>query len=218
MATRVQIAVLALIALLVAWSANSQRAVVSEVNTISERLSLLEERAEGLASRRAGGRMGKSGPGRRMRRAKAQAVLNGEEASNSADTGAPRAGAAELTLIKEELRDEIAGMVADEQEEAHADRRAMWRSRMVDGLRESVADFVEDRGIDEAVGQQIQSMIDQGIKETMQLHDEMEADEISWYEFRKEMKANRESLEAELAGMVSDEDYDALMELFPRRH
>jgi hypothetical protein len=32
------------------------------------------------------------------------------------------------------------------------------------------------------------------------------------------MKANRESFEADLANVVSGDDYDALMELFPSRH
>jgi len=207
-----------LVAAVVAWSASSQRAVVTEVGAISERLSLLEERAEGVVQRHASRRSGKIGKGRRMQRGKSKLLSPDREASAaSADTGAPKAGPAELTEISDELRDEIANLVADEQEGAHKNRRAEWRARFVDGMRESVSEFVEDHGIDEDLGQQIQTIFDEGIKEGIQLHKEMEAEEISWYEFRKEMKANREAFESDLSAILSEEDFEALMEVFPQR-
>lgn len=219
MAQRVQIAVLVLVALVVTWSANSQRAVVSEVGLLSERLTLLEERAEGVADRRINRREGKaSRHGGRLMGAKAKAHLAKHGTEKAGDTGASKANPAELTQIKEDLRDELVGMVAEEQEIATEERHERRRARFVDGIRESISELVEDRDIEEATAQQIQTIVDAGIEEGMKLHEEMKNEDISYYEFRKEMKANRESFEADLANVVSGDDYDALMELFPSRH
>jgi len=154
-----------------------------------------------------------------MQRGKTQGFggADGNTRRASADTGSPKAGPAELTEISEELRDEIAEMVASEQEGARKDRREEWRAKFVDGMRESVSEFVEDHELDEELGQQIQSIFDEGIKEGIELHKEMEAEEISWYEFRKEMKANREAFESDLSAILSEEDFEALMEVFPKR-
>lgn len=219
MTQKIQIVVLSLLALIVVWSANSQRAVVSEVSALSERLNLLEDRGAGMAERRSAKREGKaSRHGKRKMGAKAKAHLAQQGGGRTGDTGSTQADPAELTQIKEDLRDELVGMVAEEQELANEERHEKRRARFVDGMRESVAEFVEDRGIEEAVALQIQGIVDAGIEEGIKLHEEMKNEDISYYEFRKEMKANREVFEADLAQVVDGEDYDALMELFPGRH
>lgn len=221
MANRIQIAVLSLLVLLTVWSMNAQRTVVSDVSGLSERLSLLEERATtgfSVADGRArGGRAMRDRSGRRMG-AKAKAHLEAQADAESGDTGAKAAPAAELTEIKDALRDELVGMVAEEQEVASEERRSERRARWIDGMRQSVEEFAIDRELDDDVAQQIQSIVDAGMEEGMKLHEEMKNEDISYYEFRKEMKANREVFESDLSGVVSGEDYDALMELFPGRH
>jgi hypothetical protein len=219
MVQKFQFAVLSLLALIVVWSANSQRAVVSEVSALSERINLMEERAGGMEGSRADRREGKAArQGKRKMGAKAKAHLARQAGGGSGDTGSTQAGAAELTQIKEDLRDELVGMVAEEQEVASEERHERRRARFVDGMRESVAEFVEERSIEEAVALQIQGIVDAGIEEGMKLHQEMKNEDISYYEFRKEMKANREAFEADLSNVVEGEDYEALMELFPSRH
>jgi hypothetical protein len=224
MTNRIQIAVLSILVLLTVWSTNAQRGVVSDVSVLSERLSLLEARAAdgvGLTKGPAGRREGREGHGKGLGRrmgAKAKAHLEAQAEAESGDTGTKATPAAELTEIKDALRDELVGMVAEEQEVASEERRNERRAKWIDGMRQSVEEFAADRELDEEVAQQIQSIVDAGMEEGMKLHEEMKNEDISYYEFRKEMKANREVFESDLSGVVSGEDYDELMELFPGRH
>jgi hypothetical protein len=220
MTNRIQIAVLSILVLLTVWSTNAQRGVVSDVSVLSERLSLLEGRAseDGRTGRsESRGGHDRKGPGRRMG-AKAKAHLEEQAKASSEDTGTRKTPAAELTEIKDALRDELVDMVAEEQEVASEERHKERRAKWMDGMRQSVEEFATDRELDEEVAQQIQSIVDAGMEEGMKLHEEMKNEDISYYEFRKEMKANREVFESDLSGVVSGEDYDALMELFPGRH
>ena len=203
--------------LMLAWSVNSQRAVVSEVDELSERMVLLEERAK-----TSGQRLGRSGKGSRIMQAlrgKGLGRSDGAGSGSGSDTGSASnaAGSAELTEIPEALRDELVELVEEEQDNASEDRKEEWRQRFVEGMRSSVEEFVEDRGISDNVADQMRTLFEDGMSERMRLWREMENEEISWYEMRKEMKANRDAWEDDLQGILSEDDFQELLEIFPRR-
>ena len=200
---------------LLVWNSLSQRAMVSKVDGLVDRIALLEERSEAPISRRAG-RAGAGnargvlrGEGRRMRR----------QASRNEDTGSQDvAGAADLTEIPEALRDELVQIVEAEQENASENRREEWRARFEEGMRSSVEEFVEERGVSDEVASQMRTIFEEGMQEASRLHNEMKDEEISWYQFRKEMKANREAWEEDLESVMSDDDFQEILEVFPRRY
>ena len=217
MTNRIQIGLLVGMALMLAWSVKSQRAVVSEVDELSERMVLLEERAK-----TSGQRLGRSGKGSRIMQAlrgKGLGRSDGAGSGSGSDTGSASnaAGSAELTEIPEALRDELVELVEEEQDNASEDRKEEWRQRFVEGMRSSVEEFVEDRGISDNVADQMRTLFEDGMSERMRLWREMENEEISWYEMRKEMKANRDAWEDDLQGILSEDDFQELLEIFPRR-
>ncbi len=218
MANRIQLAVLVLLAGLLVWNISAQRAVVDEVEELSERMALLEERSQERAARRGMGRNGKAGRAMMRMRSKLEAARVGASEGDTGAAGASGRGVAELTEIPESMRDELVEIVEAEGEEARQNRRQEWRERFQDGMRSSVDEFVEDRGISDDVAEQMHNIFDDGIKEGMRLYQEMENEEISWYQFRQEMRANREAWEQDLEAILSEEDYQEVLEVFPRRH
>ena len=139
--------------------------------------------------------------------------------TSQGDTGASGAevSGAELTEIPDSLRDELVQIVEDEQEIASENRREEWRTRMRDGMRESVEEFVEDRGVSDGVAEQMRTIFEDGMDEASRLYGEMREEEISWYQFRKEMKSNREAWEGDLEAILSEDDFQEILEVFPRR-
>ena len=135
----------------------------------------------------------------------------------TSQSGSVEADPAKLNQIKEELRDELVEIAADEQEAAQEDRKQQWRNRIEDGMKESIAEFVEDHQIDKATASQIQNLADERWKEGMKLWEELEKEEISWYQLQKERKANREAFEADVAELLTDEEFEAFMVIFPKR-
>lgn len=218
MASRVLMGSAALGGVLLVWSVVSQRSMVAKIDGLTDRIALLEERSGAVGIRRAG-RVedadsravfrGKS-KGRRVRRA--------AEASEDTGSAPPVAGSAELTEIPDSLRDELVQIVEDEQEIASENRREEWRTRMREGMRDSVEEFVDDRGISDDVAEQMRTIFEDGMEEMSRLYTDMRNEDISWYQFRKEMKANREAWEGDLEAILSEDDYQEILEVFPRRH
>ena len=200
------------------WSVVSQRSMVAKIDGLTDRIALLEERSGAVGIRRAG----------RVEGADSRAVFRGKSkgrrvrptAAASEDTGSapPVAGSAELTEIPDSLRDELVQIVEDEQEIASENRREEWRTRMREGMRDSVEEFVDDRGISDDVAEQMRTIFEDGMEEMSRLYTDMRNEDISWYQFRKEMKANREAWEGDLEAILSEDDYQEILEVFPRRH
>ena len=218
MASRIWMGVAGLGGVLLLWSTLSQRSMVAKLDGLTERVALLEERGEAVAARRAG--RGEASSGRSVFRGKSKGKRMRRQAAEQTDTGSPGSVAppAELTEITDTLRDELVQIVEDEQEIASENRREEWRTRMREGMRESVEEFVEDRGISEEVSDQMRTIFEDGMEEASRLYGEMRNEDISWYQFRKEMKANREAWEGDLESILSDEDYQEILEVFPRRY
>ena len=155
MASRVLMGSAALGGVLLVWSVVSQRSMVAKIDGLTDRIALLEERSGAVGIRRAG----------RVDGADSRAVFRGKSkgrrvrpaAAASEDTGSapPVAGSAELTEIPDSLRDELVQIVEDEQEIASENRREEWRTRMREGMRDSVEEFVDDRGISDDVAEQM---------------------------------------------------------------
>ena len=203
---------------LLVWSTVSQRSMVAKIDGLTERVALLEERGGKVAARRAG--RGEASSGRSVFRGKSKGRRMMRQAGEQGDSGSAGSAAspAELTEITDTLRDELVQIVEDEQEIASENRREEWRTRMREGMRESVEEFVEDRGISEDVAEQMRTIFEDGMEEASRLYGEMRNEDISWYQFRKEMKANREAWEGDLESILSDEDYQEILEVFPRRY
>lgn len=218
MASRVLMGSAALGGVLLVWSVVSQRSMVAKIDGLTDRIALLEERSGAVGIRRAG----------RVEGADSRAVFRGKSkgrrvrpaAAASEDTGSapPVAGSAELTEIPDSLRDELVQIVEDEQEIASENRREEWRTRMREGMRDSVEEFVDDRGISDDVAEQMRTIFEDGMEEMSRLYTDMRNEDISWYQFRKEMKANREAWEGDLEAILSEDDYQEILEVFPRRH
>lgn len=203
---------------LLIWNAVSQRAMLAKVDGISERVALLEERAGALAVRRSGRGEAVSDRARYRGKSKGKRMRpQGEGRTGDTASEGPVASSAELTEIADSLRDELVQIVEDEQEIASENRREEWRTRMREGMRESVEEFVDDRGISDDVAEQMRTIFEDGMEESSRLYGEMRNEEISWYQFRKEMKANREAWEGDLGALLSDDDYQEILEVFPRR-
>ena len=218
MASRVLMGSAALGGVFLVWSVVSQRSMVAKIDGLTDRIALLEERSGAVGIRRAG----------RVDGADSRAVFRGKSkgrrvrpaAAASEDTGSapPVAGSAELTEIPDSLRDELVQIVEDEQEIASENRRVEWRTRMREGMRDSVEEFVDDRGISDDVAEQMRTIFEDGMEEMSRLYTDMRNEDISWYQFRKEMKANREAWEGDLEAILSEDDYQEILEVFPRRH
>lgn len=220
MTSRIWIGAAALGGVLLVWSTVSQRSMVAKLDELTERVALLEERGGAVAVRRAG--RGEASSERAFFRGKSKSKGRRKmrQASEQVDSGSSGSAAspAELTEITDTLRDELVQIVEDEQEIASENRREEWRTRMREGMRESVEEFVEDRGISEDVAEQMRTIFEDGMEEASRLYGEMRNEDISWYQFRKEMKANREAWEGDLESILSDEDYQEILEVFPRRY
>ena len=68
------------------------------------------------------------------------------------------------------------------------------------------------------VAEQMRTIFEDGMEEMSRLYTDMRNEDISWYQFRKEMKANREAWEGDLEAILSEDDYQEILEVFPRRH
>ena len=215
---RIQTGLLAVLALALAWSMKTQRAVVSEIDTLSERLVLLEKVSESSMRQSSSTDRGSS----ILQALQSQGLnANGSKkrgGRNASDTGsASAANGVELTEIPDAIRDELVEIVEEEQDNASEDRKEEWRRRFAEGMRSSVEEFVEDRGISDNVADQMRTLFEDGMSERMRLWQEMENEEISWYQMRKEMKSNREAWEDDMQGLLSEDDFQELLEIFPKR-
>jgi len=218
--TKVQIGALVFFFSTVAWGAVTQIRLSNEVGKLTDRIEQMEDQALMASSsrpaynsaRRGGGPMGPMGKRKGMK-----AAVDGQEMDVSSASGSLEGDSSSLTQLKEELRDELVEIAADEQEAAQEDRKQEWRNRIEDGMRQSIAEFVDEHQIDKSTAEQIQTLADDRWKDGMKLWEELEKEEISWYQLQKERKANREAFEADVAEMLTDEEFEAFMVIFPKR-
>ena len=218
MPIRIQTGLLAVLALVMAWSMKAQRAVVSELDSLSERLVLLEKVSESPSRETSSTDRGSTilqALREQGRNANGSRGGGGDNASDTASASA--ANGAELTEISDAIRDELVEIVEEEQDNASENRKEEWRRRFAEGMRSSVEEFVEDRGISDNVAEQMRTLFEDGMAERMRLWQEMENEEITWYQMRKEMKANREAWEDDMQGLLSEDDFQELLEIFPKR-
>jgi len=218
--TKVQIGALVLFFSAFAWGAVTQVRLSNDVGKLTDRIEEMEDQALMASSARSAYRSGR-GPGKAMgprgKRKGKVSLAEGDLDGLSAQSGSGDADPAKLKQIKEELRDELVEIAADEQEAAQEDRKQEWRNRIEDGMRQSIAEFVDDHQIDKSTATQIQNLSDERWKEGMKLWEELEKEEISWYQLQKERKANREAFESDVADLLTDEEFEAFMVIFPKR-
>ena len=122
-----------------------------------------------------------------------------------------------LARLKAALREEVATMVEAESDEASAAKREARKSRWRDGVMHSLADFVSDRELDAETAEKVNAYMARSITEGMAKWAKVEAQEMSFYEFRKEMRTARKAFEEEMADLLSEDDYAALVEAFPAK-
>jgi len=206
---------LLILGLAAVWGFLAQRDAAEQLATLesqvaSLRASLTEASASALADR-----VAELETARAVRSAEPPKAPSPRSKPGGADlTGSTPQKIAEL---KDALRSEMATMVEAKSDQARVAKRDERRARWREGALHSVADFVNDRELDEETAEKVTAYMERSIGDGMAQWAKVEAQEMSFYEFRKEMKKARKAFEDEMASLLSDEDYTALIEAFPAK-
>jgi len=221
MNTKVQVISLLLICGVVVWGGFARQDAAEQLMALEAKVATLqkalaEHPSEGLSRRVAKleAQEGRAPSGGDLaRRAKTSRPMDGSAAAPEI----ARAVKQDLQELKAALRDEVATMVESETDQARAAKREEKRARWREGAMHSVADFISDRGLDEDVGEKVGGYMERAIGDGMAMWAKVEAQEMSFYEFRKEMRKSRKAFEEEMSALLSEEDYAALIEAFPAK-
>jgi hypothetical protein len=130
------------------------------------------------------------------------------------DTGTD-GDAVNLGELKADLRREVETMVAQEQTDLREKRRAEWQQRMAEGVKQSLAEFAEDHQVDDKVVEQISALFDESTARRQQLHEDLDARNMSFYEFRQEERKIRDEMTAKMADLLTEDQMAAFEETFP---
>ncbi len=127
----------------------------------------------------------------------------------------PGGDAANLGELKADLRREVETMVAQEQTDLREKRREEWQQRMAEGMKQSLSEFAEDHQVDDRVVEQISALFDESTARRQQLREDLDARNMSFYEFRQEERKIRDEMNAKMADLLTDDQMAAFEETFP---
>lgn len=130
---------------------------------------------------------------------------------NPASMPAPK----EVIALKATLREEMAQMVEAEQSAAMEKHRAERESRMMNIMSQSIQDFSEDNGLSVDVSDELTRLMDDAMTEWRALREELESENLSFYEYRQEQRKRRESLDDNLSKLLDEKQLDSFRDAFP---
>jgi hypothetical protein len=122
---------------------------------------------------------------------------------------------ASLGELKAEFRREVETMVAQEQTDYREKRREEWQQRMEESVKQSLSEFAEDHQVDESVMTQISTLFDDSTAKRQELREELDARNMSFYEFRQEERQIREEMREKMAELLTADQLEAFEETFP---
>lgn len=114
-----------------------------------------------------------------------------------------------------DLRQEVAAIVEEERSSAHEKRREEWESRMKEGFAQSLMDFADDLGIDAPTIGKVQVLFNDMMDRRAELQRELQAQNMSFYEFRQESRKFDQEMHEKMSQLLSQEQLEAFADTFP---
>lgn len=122
-----------------------------------------------------------------------------------------------IRALKADLLGEVTTIVEEEQQRAQQRQVEEQEQRWRDGLARSIKDFADDQGLDSRKAGKILPILEDTFKHNASLRQQLDAQNISFYEYRQERNLSQEVLDEELLDVLTEEEFKAFKEAFPRR-
>jgi phage-related protein len=186
----------------------SRRVTDLEVQNVQLSRQLVQLDRNAIPVARRGAAAGQATSPERM----ARSIRRSGEPFSDTETGGD---AVNLGELKADLRREVESMVAQEQTDLREKRREEWQQRMAEGIKQSLSEFAEDHQVDDRVVEQISALFDESTARRQQLREDLDARNMSFYEFRQEERKIRDEMNAKMAELLTEDQMAAFEDTFP---
>ena len=222
MLIKISLALNGILLVLVAITFVQSHGMVASVDTLSRRVTDLEVQNVQLARQMAwveqnlgDSRRQPAGAGTQRGEKQAQMTPSRKQITATSENSDVSTADMAVTELKADLRREVEAMVAQEQTDSRTKRRQEWQQRMSEGVKQSLADFAEDHQLDDSVTQQISALFDESMEKRQQLREELDARNMSFYEFRQEERKMRDEMNSKLSTLLTEDQLAAFEQTFP---
>ena len=151
---------------------------------------------------------------RRERLSQKKTAASSAVQSTSEEYSAPLSSN-EVARLRADLRNEVEDIVSEKQASSREQRRQEWQDRMHDNMMRSLDDFAEDQQLDDDAKTKITAIINENMNQRRAMRDELDARNLSFYEFTQEERKMREEMAAKLSEVLDEEQLSEFEQAFP---
>ena len=200
MLNRILLVVVGTLLLVVLWNTWTVRQLTAEVAALQQGASIPQELADSKASA--------SGWEKRERIAMKQ---TGNSASRSqAMKGQVGDSVGAIDLENPDVRDAITQLVQEDAEARKMEKREQGMAMYMESVNDEIEAFADEFSLDETTKGKVMREVERRSQAFAAVKNDVQDGQLSWFEARGEFRAIKEEGEANLRGLLGDEQYEEL--------